>query len=100
MFYVITIIYFPAYFIGNRRKTDVKKGLRGLLREARCRRSVTSSIRKLMSFFREIYWFYETNNKKGYLGITLLVLVGIGFLDPNLKSFFKPPRPFPLFFLS
>lgn len=27
----------------------------------------------------------------GYLGVTLLFLVAIGFLDPNLKSFFKNP---------
>jgi hypothetical protein len=41
----------------------------------------------------------KQTTKKGYLGITLLVLVGIGFLDPNLKSFFKPPVRFPCFFV-
>jgi len=35
MYYVTTIIYFPVYFIGNRRKTEAEKGRRGLLREAR-----------------------------------------------------------------
>jgi len=34
----------------------------------------------------------------GYLGITLLVLVVIGLIDPNLKSFFKhPPSVSPVF---